>query len=159
MDMVEDSQSAIDSFGEEEKEPSKGQVYLEIFGLLQALFLQQDAALNLAESLQFEVTIDDYPRLNETREIRNNAAGHPTKRSVPGKPPHSWNFIIQHSMGYKSFEVLCWHAPEGHTNISVQTKEIVSDQRKYIIEILRKTYDEIRRRDNEYKAKFKMKKI
>lgn len=158
MDMVEDSQSAIDAFGKRgKKESPKGEVYLEIFGLLQSLFVQQDAAFNLAESLEFEVSLKEYPRLKEIREIRNNAAGHPTKSDR--RDPPSWNFIIQHSMGYESFEVMCWHSPEGHTNISVQTKQIISDQQAYIVDILRKTYSEIKRKDNEFKAKFKMKKI
>ncbi|HUO50808.1 MAG TPA: hypothetical protein VMU25_04570 [Candidatus Paceibacterota bacterium] len=159
MDMVEDSQSAIESFGKRKEDAEKGLVYLQIFGLLQALFLQQDAALNLAESLQFEVKLNDFPKLKEIREIRNDAAGHPTKRSLPGQPPHSWNFIIQHSMGYESFEVLCWHAPEGHKNTLVKTREVINDQRKYILEILERTYKEIKRRDNEYKTIFNMKKV
>ncbi|NIT13642.1 MAG: hypothetical protein GTN99_05200 [Candidatus Dadabacteria bacterium] len=158
MDMVADCQSAIDAFGKRgKKESPKGEVYLEIFGLLQSLFLQQDAVLNLAESLQFEVDLKEYPRLKEIREIRSDAAGHPTKRDR--RDPPSWNFIIQHSMGYESFEVVRWHAPEGHTNIAVKTKDIISDQREYIVEILQKTHSEIKRRDSEYKAKFKMKKI
>ena len=69
MDMMEYTQVAIDAFAKKEK-PEKGEVYLEIFGLLQALFLQQDVALHLAEALEFEVSIDEYPRLKEIREIR-----------------------------------------------------------------------------------------
>lgn len=155
MDMVEDTQVAIDAFGKKEK-PTKGEVYLEIFGLLQALFLQQDTVLHLAEALEFEVGIDEYPRLKEIREIRNDAVGHPTKR---GNPVRSWNFIIQHSLSYEAFEIMAWHSPEGHTRTVVKTKEIVEDQQKYIAEILEKTFIEIKNRDAEYKAKFKMKKI
>ena len=159
MDMVADSQLAIDAFGNTHNEsPSKGRVYLEIFGLLQAMYVQQDAAKNLGESLRF--TIEEYPRLHEIREIRNNAAGHPTKRRPkPSAPPNSWNFIIQHSLSYDHFEILCWHSPTGHTTITVHTQEIIEDQQKYIAEILEKTFSEIKRRDDEYKTKFKMKKI
>lgn len=155
MDMVEDTEIAIEAFARKEK-PEKGEVYLEIFGLLQALFLQQDTALHLAESLEFKITIDEYPRLKEIREIRNDAVGHPTKR---GNPVRSWNFIIQHSLSYEAFEILAWHSPEGHTRTVVKTKEIIQDQQKYIAEILEKTLSEIKGRDAEYKAKFKMKKI
>ncbi|MBI2640197.1 MAG: hypothetical protein HYW90_04920 [Candidatus Sungbacteria bacterium] len=155
MDMVEDTEVAIDAFAEKEK-PEKGEVYLEIFGLLQALFLQQDAALHLAEALEFEVGIDEYPRLKEIREIRNDAVGHPTKR---GNPVRSWNFIVQHRLSYSSFEILAWHSPEGHTRTVVKTREIINGQQKYIAEILEKTFTEVKHRDAEYKSNFKMKKI
>ena len=155
MDMAEDTQIAINAFGKKEK-PEKGEVYLEIFGLLQALFLQQDAALHLTEALEFEVSIEEYPRLKEIREVRNDAVGHPTKR---GNPVRSWNFIIQHSLSYESFEIMAWHSPEGHTRTVVKTRDIMQDQQKYITEILKKTFTEIKRRDTDYKARFKMKKI
>lgn len=156
MDMVEDSQLAIDSFAKRKTATSTGTIYLEIFGLLQSLFLQQDATIHLAEALQFEVKIDEYPRLKEIRETRNDAAGHPTKR---GNPARSWNFIIQHSAGYESFEVLRWHIPTGHTRSVVKTADIIKDQRQYVAEILKKTLDEMKRRDKEYKVKFNMNKI
>lgn len=157
MDMMTDTQSAIDTFGKHTKgDLDKGHVYLDIFGLLQGLFLQQDAAIHLAESLQFSVDIKEYPQLKEIREIRHDAAGHPTKR---GDPPRSWNFLIQHSLSYNNFEILCWRSPTGHTTIPVSTKNIIEDQRRYIGEILEKTLNEIKRRDDEYKTKFKMKKI
>ncbi len=161
LDMAEDSQSAIDSFGKYLRgKPNKGRTYIEIFGLLQALYLQQDAAIDLAESLKFPITIDQYPRLKEIREIRNDAAGHPTKRgAIRGRPPKSWNFIIQHSMSLDSFEVMCWHLPEGHTRIPVKTKEVINDQKAYIVDILQKTYKEIKQRDLELKAKFNVNKI
>jgi hypothetical protein len=160
MDMVADSQAAIDAFGQQGSEAlDEGSVYLAIFGLLQALFVQQDASLHLAESLHLPVDIKQYPRLKEIREIRNDAVGHPTKRSKPGKTSYSWNFIIQHSLSCDHFELLCWHSPTGHTKISVNTRELITDQRTYIGKILETTDDEVKRRDNEYKARFKMKKL
>lgn len=160
MDMLEDSQSAIDSFAlHKDENAGKGHVYLEIFGLLQALFVQQDATTDIAEALQFEISLDQYPRLKEIREIRNDTSGHPTKRGFPNKPPVSWNSIVQYSAGYDGFEVMRWHNPVGHTKITVKTKEVIIDQQKHIIDILQKIYNEIKRRDNEYKSKFKMKKV
>lgn len=55
---------------------------LYIYGLLQALFLQQDAANGISTALLGK-KIDfkqEYPSLFEIREIRNDTVGHPTLR-------------------------------------------------------------------------------
>jgi hypothetical protein len=43
--------------------------------------MQQDALMNLGESLGIDDKIENYPRLKEIREIRNVSIGHPTKHN------------------------------------------------------------------------------
>jgi hypothetical protein len=76
MDVVEDSELAIDAYSTGNVREKDGERCLRLYGLLQALFLQQDAVINLCESLKIQKKIEDYPKLKEIREIRNDSAGH-----------------------------------------------------------------------------------
>lgn len=83
MDTVEDTQCAIDFYVITDYPDSISGKYLYTYGLLQALYLQQDALINLNEALGFK-KIDyrtEFPELYEIREIRNDVTGHPTKRN------------------------------------------------------------------------------
>jgi hypothetical protein len=77
MDLIEDSQLAINAYPGA-KSDSEGALYLAVYGLLQALFLQQDAVAHLGSALGISISED--PELKSVREARNDIAGHPTKR-------------------------------------------------------------------------------
>ena len=78
MDMIGDSQLAIDAFNR--KPVSEGQRYLEVYGLFQAFFLQQDAIVNLAAALKLsEIKVFEDPDFSVVRPLRNRYFGHPSK--------------------------------------------------------------------------------
>ena len=93
LDVIEDADEAINAYEAKEFGDSKGAHYLAVYGLLQALYVQQDAFYNLSEALGARVNRSDYPELRRIREIRNDSIGHPTK-SRPHKKRsasfHSW---------------------------------------------------------------------
>jgi hypothetical protein len=75
MDAIEDTQLAIETYLGLESFDGYNGGYLYIYGLLQALNIQQDAVNNLNKTL-FNATIDyknEYPKLFEIRENRNNS--------------------------------------------------------------------------------------
>jgi hypothetical protein len=78
MDMIGDAQLAIDAFNR--KPVSEGQRYLEVYGLFQAFFLQQDAIVNLAAALKLsEIKVFEDPDFTVVRPLRNRYFGHPSK--------------------------------------------------------------------------------
>src|SRR5438552_140615 len=81
LDVIGDTDLAIKAYTNKECGTSKGATYLAVYGLLQALFMQQDALMNLGESLGIDDKIENYPRLKEIREIRNVSIGHPTRHN------------------------------------------------------------------------------
>ena len=88
LDTIEETEIALESFLKSDTNDSNvGGNYLRIYGVLQGLFIQQDAVKNLHEALKIPYTID--PLLKEIREIRNNAVGHPTNRGNK----EAFNFI------------------------------------------------------------------
>jgi len=85
IDLIEDSQIAIEEFERAESLGKQGRSTLLIYGLLQSLFLQQDGLYNLYKCVVdgkikqtdfFEIFSFD----KNIREVRNDIAGHPTNR-------------------------------------------------------------------------------
>ncbi|MEE1962756.1 hypothetical protein V1387_08680 [Allomuricauda taeanensis] len=103
MDVLGDTQLAIDSYYNLPEFSAEDGGYLYLYGLLQAFFLQQDSANHLSMAL-FNKEINwkkDYPDLYLVRELRNDAVGHPTSRNKD----KSFHYIARYSIGNKSFKL------------------------------------------------------
>lgn len=161
MDVVEDSELAIKAYFEyfEEKyENSDGIKYLFIYGILQALFLQQDSVINLCESLKISKKINDYPKLREIREIRNDSIGHPTKRDRKNGPK-SYNFISRFSLSLGGFELNSIDINEQDETKWISIPELIADQRIYISDILISVTNKLKEEEMNHKNKFKNEKL
>ena len=80
LDVIEDCDLAITAYIDGDFGTDHGEKYLKLYGILQALFLQQDAVANLCESLGLPNGLSSHPKLKDIRDIRNDSVGHPTKR-------------------------------------------------------------------------------
>lgn len=70
------------------KEPQdqKGAILLDVFGMLQGLFVAIDALYDLAIGLtqyKYHINVNSNPILHELKYIRNDIVGHPTHRTYP----------------------------------------------------------------------------
>ena len=159
LDTLEDTEEAIKyylsltDFG-----PFNGG-YLFVYGILQALILQQDALNNLVFAL-FGEKIDlknKYPELYKIREHRNNSIGHPTKRGND----NSFHMIGRHSISKKGFALLSYYPNTGEeTKLEdICILECIESQEKLLNKILSKTMDELKNELNKHKSKFKGDKI
>lgn len=82
LDVLEDSSGAVNYYIESTFPENVNGKYLFIYGLIQALFLQMDAANSIQKALTGSI-IDfekDYPDAYRVREMRNDVVGHPTNR-------------------------------------------------------------------------------
>lgn len=85
IDLIEDSQIAIEEFESAESLGKQGRSTLLIYGLLQSLFLQQDGLYHLYkcvvnENIKQTDFFDTFSFDKDIREVRNDIAGHPTNR-------------------------------------------------------------------------------
>lgn len=85
IDLIEDSQIAIDEFESVKSLGKQGRSTLFIYGLLQAFFLQQDGLYHLYkcvvnENIKLTDFFDAFSFDKNIREVRNDIAGHPTNR-------------------------------------------------------------------------------
>ncbi len=162
LDTIEDCNLAIDAYLSDSKSLDAGHLYLHIYGLLQVLFVQQDAVHNLCEALKVEDMISRFPRLKEIREIRNDTVGHPTKRdrnTKQGSKKIFYCFISRISLRFEGFEYMIAD-PFGKAEFKqVSIPRLIADQRNYLSESLSLVWDELMSRDKEIKERFKMEKL
>lgn len=102
LDVIEDCQLALDSYFSSTAEPSSGECYTKVYGILQVLFVQQYAAMHLFQALNQTFASND--ALKQIRETRNRATGHPTKKNE-GKQKHSFHFISRMSLTQDGFQL------------------------------------------------------
>jgi len=83
LDVIGDTVCSIESYYSQPFPDEIGMQYIVIYGILQALFIQQDALRHLSEA--FEIEYQANPILKAIREKRNAAIGHPTKQNRGGE--------------------------------------------------------------------------
>ena len=101
LDVLGDTQLAIASF--HQLSPDMGGRYLCIYGLLQALYQQQDAIRHMAEAVG--VDLPTCPQLREVRYIRNEIVGHPTKQHGNQSKPAT-HTISRPTLSMAGFQVV-----------------------------------------------------
>lgn len=157
LDVTEDTQSAIEYYQETEFPNENGGEYLYIYGLLQAFFVQQDAVSNMHKAL-YDVELNyknDYKKLFNLRELRNDIIGHPTDRNQ-GK---SFHFISQITLTKDSFQIMSSYRNDIDKFRTVNVIEIIDHQKKDIINILEIITDKLDNDIKEFKEKYSMEKL
>ena len=82
LDVLEDTSYAVEYYLESDYPDDIKGKYLFTYGVLQSLFVQQDAVNSIHYAL-FDTQVDfhkDYPAAYQVREMRNEVVGHPTNR-------------------------------------------------------------------------------
>ena len=157
---LEDTHLAVAAYSGEEFGTSHGARYLAVYGLLQALFLQQDAAQNLCQALGMPVTLDEYPRLKEIRETRTESIGHPTKRERGKKGQRtSYHSITRMSLRPEGFDLLSQYSDGRLESKKVSIPDLVTDQRHYVVDILERIVCKLEDEEAAHKEKFRMEKL
>jgi hypothetical protein len=82
LDTIGDTIYSIEDYLNSEYPESTGLRYIFTYGILQSLFIQQDAIKHLAEAFEVDFRLDE--KLRNIRAIRNASIGHPTKNIVKG---------------------------------------------------------------------------
>lgn len=159
LDAVDDSQLGIDAFHSTPR-TAVGQGYLQLHGLMQCLFLQQDAITNLAKALDTPEKWQDYPRLVEIREIRNDVTGHPTRRDQDrSRPTPSFHTVLRQSVGTEYLEVISDFADGKTEHRFFSLTEIISDQERYVSQMLANVVASLEQNEAEHREAFKMEKL
>lgn len=159
LDVIGDTELAIDASATPGVWQSDGARYLAIYGLLQVLYTQQDAVSHLCKALQIKsVTISldwhEYPAVRSARDIRNRAIGHPTESGR--KPPHSYHFISRATLTRNGFEMLSMWDDGKEEWCSVSRKTLIEDQKRDLSNILGLVVEELRAEAAAYRERFRM---
>jgi ribosomal protein S15P/S13E len=153
--VIEDSDLAINAYLNREFSQDDGEKYLRIYGLLQALFLQQNAVEHLCESLGIKSNSNSNEKLREIREIRNDSVGHPTKRWKCG----SYHFISRITIKKSGFQLVS-HNKNGETSFKdIIVQDLVNEQNKCLSKVLEKVINTLEKEEKDHKEKFKMERM
>jgi len=157
LDTVDDTATAIQSFQGVTTECFDSNPYTLTYGILQALFIQQDAVEFLKISLFGEVKkinwSKDYPELSDIRQLRNETIGHPVKKINKGGLTTSCT-IDRSTLSKNGFNYILW-SKSRFQNKSVNFENIINLQYKYLNIELTLILDELKKEEKHHKSKFK----
>ena len=157
LDVINDVDSALTAYTENEFPEGISERYLRIYGVMQALFLQQDALDDLIKAIHPATNISVKDILKDIREVRNASIGHPTRM---GRKGTLWTHgIVQNSMRKEGFELLSYPKWEGKTFTYVPVLELIEKQRAEAVRILSEVVEELRAQEEAHRAQFRESKI
>lgn len=151
LDVIGDTELCFEAYEDSPSPPTDGATYLLVYGVLQALILQQDAVRHMAEALEIPFAPD--PLLQEIREVRNSSIGHPTKRNRGGARSH---FISRMSMSKNGFQLMTVHPDHTPGEFKwVNIPVLISGQRTQLRVIMTQVVSALEARDQEHRAMFR----
>ncbi len=150
LDAVRQTHRAIEAYNHSNGDLTEDQRYLAIYGLLQALVVQQDAMCHLSEALQIKpVHMNRHKRLEEIRNIRNWTVGHPTK--VDRYETHSHHAIQRPQLGRGGFSLYSAFDDGRAQYTYVPLLQLARLQRRVVSRLLRDMLRELNARDQQPK--------
>ncbi|MFX0201940.1 MAG: hypothetical protein ACFFCW_38000 [Candidatus Hodarchaeota archaeon] len=159
LDVIGDSTLAIESYSTRSIESEPGQMYLLVYGLMQALVLQQDAVRDMCEALGFKEDIRSYPLLFEIRRIRHDTAGHPTKTLATKNRFEAYHHISRITLRQDGFQLLSSYRNGSFETRDISIPKLLNDQKKYVTRILRKIVRLLKTEITAHKKKFQKEKL
>lgn len=156
LDLIGDTQIAIDTYPQLCSVRQQGVSYLIVYGILQTLLLQQDAAKHIGDALNIKIKLPK--ALEEIRVIRNSAAGHPSYQKENGLSKSS--FIARMSISPTSFELMTVYSGDKEYEMRhIAIPSLIEEQQIYLGEILSKVITELETQEMEHRAMHKNKKL
>jgi hypothetical protein len=141
----------------------KAAAYLLAYGVLQALFLQQDAVYWWCRCLAIQPVSKwenpgawaaTIPQLARARNARNDSIGHPARRDKPRTSPVTAFFIVQHSLSGEGFSVHGHDERGAFTIHHVSFATLIDEQVEVLSDVLEAACAALDRDDKEHHRKF-----
>lgn len=156
LDLIGDTQLAIQSYPSLCKSECEGASYLIIYGILQTLLLQQDAAKHIAASLNIKVKLPK--ELDDIRIVRNSAAGHPGLQKENGQSKSC--FISRPSLSPSGFDLMTVYSEGNDYKMDhVNIPKLLRTQESYLGEILSSVVKELEMQEMEHRKMHKKTKL
>ena len=154
LDAIGDTELALQEFKSNKPKSTIGISYILAYGVLQAIFLQQDAIKHLALSLSLPFNLPD--ELREIRELRNDAIGHPTSRDVDRKQKiKSFHHISRATLSNAGFQLMSTYSERDSYDFKdVQFNTIIDIQSEFCENLLNDMLDKLKDDENNHRRKF-----
>jgi len=153
LDVIGDTELAINSYLQGLPKRDDGHLYIAVYGILQILFVQQDATRNLLEAL--EVEYEPNSSLKKIRSIRNSSIGHPTDKTEKGGT-RSFHFISRPTLTLEGFQLLSNYSDDTPTEFTeIDIPELIEEQRNELISALTAVVEKLKKEEMEHREKFR----
>jgi len=153
LDVIGDCDLAISAYENTEFNKRDGDKYLKLYGLLQAIFVQQDAVRNLWEALEIGSKFELGAELKRIRDMRNNSIGHPTKTFSK-----SYHFISRITIEKSGFKLMsCSNNKTDFIDINIL--EIIKKQKNLLSDKLNIMLEYLKKEEESHKEMFKTKNL
>jgi hypothetical protein len=157
MDMIGDTQLAIDAFDRRPASEGQGHVevygqrYLEVHGLFQAIFLQQDGIRHLAAALNLsKIDVFKDPDLGDLRELRNKYFGHPSNYTPDRKKiPATYHGLTRVTVTRDEITAWTYTYPRFSTE-TISIKASIAKQAKGATRVLERLLHELDAKQKDY---------
>jgi hypothetical protein len=153
LDVIDDSQSAIDAYSKQTTDIELGQTYLSLYGVFQAVILQQDALSAMEDALKVTASKALTRRRDELRRKRHDTVGHPTERRDE-RTSYSHQ-IIQNSLTRTSFELIRADNTGGIQFEQIDVRSLIADQSRLMVDGLLRLERELRVRNEAHRTEFR----
>jgi hypothetical protein len=152
LDLLSDNLEAIDDYLNSDWSESEGVRFLLIYGVLQALVLQQDALQAVASVCNVPYQLNQ--KLMEIRELRNNSSGHPTLREK-GEFKNTSHSITRISLEHGRYQLVSSRADSsGYDFKEIDLFEIIKVQQESILAELTRISNALVAQDAAHKERF-----
>ncbi|MDH7943690.1 hypothetical protein QGM61_07640 [Pseudohongiella sp. SYSU M77423] len=151
LDTIDDTLYSQQDYLSAKYPSSDGLKYVFTYGLLQALFIQQDAMRHLSEAFGIEFQLTD--RLEEIRSLRNASIGHPTKNKTKGST--YYNYISRMSLEKHGFTLMRSFDQGNNEFIDIEIYPIIDDQLKDIESSYKILSEKLAEADKVHREKYK----
>jgi hypothetical protein len=154
LDTIGDTSYSISDYVEAEYPSETGLKYIYTYGLLQALFIQQDAIAHLSEAFGIKYQRSD--ALRQIRLLRNAAIGHPTKQDRGTPDGHTYyNYISRITLSKQGFTLMRSY-DQGKTEfLDIELYPIINDQLDEIKSGYATIANKLKEADKMHKKKYK----
>lgn len=157
LDVIGDTDVALDSYLSDQFPKSTGAQYVLVYGVLQVLYVQQNALNDLIDALGIKISHKDYPRLARIRDIRSASIGHPTEKKTKGG--YTYHFITRVTLHKNGFMLLS-NRPDGSIEWNpVVISDLIADQRHDGADILQKVSAHMEAEEDRHRQQFRDEKI
>lgn len=157
LDLLSDNLEAIDDYLNIDWPESEGALFLLIYGVLQALILQQDAVQAVASVCGISCPLDQ--ALMDIRELRNNSSGHPTLRDK-GDYKNTSHSITRISLEHGRYQLVSSQANSADCDFKeIDLFAIIKLQQELILAALRTITNALVKEDTEHKKRFRAVKL
>jgi len=148
VDSLEDTQLAIDEYSS-----LKSFSKLAVYGLSQAMYVQQDAISYLEEAINIPIPNwkKDYPDLLKIRDIRHETIGHPIS-----KKGFYTSIYRTNNLNYLEYGI--W-SKDGFQHKEIDIREIIDIQHKLLVKEINRIMTKIKKDEAKHKQIFKNKSL